>query len=322
MRTVTHSSRRDQLDEQGYVVVNDVLDQEHDLQPILDDYARRLDLLATSLHASGKISETYPDLEFGPRLIRITRDYGKSLSQYFDISLPQAGIRSDTPLHLTESCFRLLTNKRLLDLAEELIGPEILVSPVGHVRIKLPEGTLEQGDGQMAKIPWHQDNGVVLDEADQSNVLTVWLAINDATVENGCMQVLPCHRRTDLIPHCPSTSKGAHIPDRQVDEGRARQLPMKAGSVLLMHPRTVHSSLGNSTVDQVRISMDLRYQPVGEPTGRPMFPAFVGRSRSDPDLELRDSRQWSQMWLAARARLAEDQPAAFNRWDADSPACA
>lgn len=322
MSTATHSSRSEQLDEQGYIVVNDVLDKGRDLQPILNDYAHRLDLIANSLYESGKISQTYSDMEFGPRLIQTTSDYGESLSQHFDISLPQKGIRSDTPLHLTESCFRLLTNKNLLDLAEELIGPEILVSPVGHVRIKLPEDTLAQGDGQMAKIPWHQDNGVVLDEADQSNVLTVWVAINDATIENGCMQVLPCSRRTDLIPHCPSTSKGAHIPDRQVDEGQARQLTMKAGSVLLMHPRTVHSSLGNSTVDQVRISMDLRYQPISEPTGRPMFPAFVGRSRSNPTLALRDPEQWTQMWLAARARLAEDQPAAFNRWDADSPACA
>jgi hypothetical protein len=89
-----------------------------------------------------------------------------------------------------------------------------------------------------------------------------------------------------------------------------------------MHPRTVHSSLGNTTTDQVRISMDLRYQPVGQPTGRPVFPAFVARSGAHPEQVVSDPAVWRSMWLAARARLAEDQPAAFNRWDANSPVCA
>lgn len=52
-----------------------------------------------------------------------------------------------------------------------------------------------------------------------------------------------------------------------------------------------------------------------------MFPAFTGRSRSEPARELRDPAEWERMWLAARARLAEDQPEAFNRWDPDSPVC-
>lgn len=320
---VTESRSADQLDELGYAVIDGVLDPERDLRPILEGYARVLDRLAESLHRAGKISQPYADLRFGPRLIEVTREYGRSLSQHFDVSLPQAGIRSDTPMHLDPACFALLTHERLLDLAEEVVGPEILVSPVGHVRIKLPEGTLPgAGDGQMAKIPWHQDNGVVLEEADQSNVLTVWVAVNESTIENGCMQVLPTPRGTELATHCPSTSKGAHIPDKRVDEARAVRLPMKAGSVLLMHPRTVHSSLGNTTRDEVRISMDLRYQPVGQPTGRPMFPAFVARSRAHPARQLRDPGEWARLWRSARAQLAEDQPPTFNRWDPNSPVCA
>jgi hypothetical protein len=322
MVQVVDSPRTRQLRERGYVVVEEVLDPERDLRPILDEYAAALDRVATGLHRSGRISGTYPDLPFGQRLIQITKENGASLSQHFDISLPQAGIRADTPMHLGEACFRLLTNRRLLDVAEEFVGPDILVSPVGHVRIKLPEGTVANADGQMAQIPWHQDNGVVLQEADQSNVLTVWVPINEATVENGCMRVIPTSSEGELITHCPSTGRGAHIPDRGIDTGRAVNLPMRPGSVLLMHPRTVHSSLGNATRDQVRISMDLRYQPVGQPTGRPMFPAFVGRSRTNPHQVVRSPDTWARMWRAARAQLAEDQPAAFNRWDPNSPVCA
>jgi hypothetical protein len=311
-----------ELDERGYLVVEDVLDPDRDLRPILDEYAEVLDRVAIMLHRAGSISQTYTELPFGPRLIQITREHGASLSQHFDVSLPQAGIRTDTPIHLGPACFRLLTNSRLLDLAAAFIGPEILVSPVGHVRIKLPEGTVANGDGQMAQIPWHQDNGVILDEADQSNVLTVWVPINAATEANGCMRVIPTPRGGELRTHCPSIRRGAHIPDHRVDDSSAVTLPMKPGSVLLMHPRTVHSSLGNTTTDQVRISMDLRYQPVGQPTGRPVFPAFVARSGAHPEQVVSDPAVWRSMWLAARARLAEDQPAAFNRWDANSPVCA
>jgi hypothetical protein len=323
MPQATGSPRARRLDEQGFVVAEGILDAGADLQPILDEYAAVLDRVVESLHERREIERTYADLPFGQRLIQVTREAGRSLSQHFDMSLPQTGIRSETPIHLGPACFRLLTNQRLLDLAEELIGPEILVSPVGHVRIKLPEGTLPGGgDGLMAKIPWHQDNGVVLEEADRSNILTVWLPISEATVENGCMQVVPTDRTAELMTHCPSKGKGAHVPDRYVDEARSVVLPMKPGSVLLMHARTLHSSLENVTRDQVRISMDLRYQPVGEATGRPMFPEFVGRSRSHPERELRDPDAWAEMWLAARRRLAEDQPAAFNRWDPSSSVCA
>ena len=132
------------LDEQGYAVVDGVLDTERDLRPLLDEYERVLGRLADSLRRAGTISRAYADLPFAPRLIQITSEHGSSLSRHFDMSLPQAGIRADTPIHLGPACFRLLTSERLLDLAEEFAGPEILVSPVGHVRIKLPEGTCRE----------------------------------------------------------------------------------------------------------------------------------------------------------------------------------
>jgi hypothetical protein len=89
-----------------------------------------------------------------------------------------------------------------------------------------------------------------------------------------------------------------------------------------MTQRTIHSSLENVTEDQVRISFDLRYQPIGQPTGRPTFPGFVARSKTDPDLVLRDPLAWEQSWFDARARLAESNDPSYNRWRADAPVCA
>lgn len=317
------SPLRRKLDTDGYVVVEDVLDPVADLEPLLADFAGVLDRVAESLYRGGEVADTYADLPFGPRLIRLTRESGRSLGQYFDLALPNGGIRSDTPIHTSPAGFAVLTASRLLDLVEGLIGPEIAVSPVGHVRIKQPEVSLPGGgDGLTGRIPWHQDNGVLLDEADGVEVLTVWLPVNEATVENGCMQVLPTPRTHGLQPHCPAATKGLHIPDPYIDEATAVPLPMRPGSVLLMHPRTIHSSRANTTADQVRISMDLRYQPADQPTGRPMFPAFVARSRSDPSRELHDPQVWSQLWLEARARLADDPAPKYNRWDPNAPVCA
>jgi hypothetical protein len=80
-----------------------------------------------------------------------------------------------------------------------------------------------------------------------------------------------------------------------------------------MTQRTMHSSLDNVTEDDVRISFDLRYQPVGQPTGRPAFPGFVARSKARPETVLRDPEAWSQSWSDARARLSEHENPSYNR---------
>jgi phytanoyl-CoA hydroxylase len=312
-----------QFETEGYVVVEDALDLREDILPVLREYEAILDRLADEFHAEGVIASNYADLPFTARLIQVCRESGRSLSQHFDISLPQAGIRSDTPMHHGPAMFDLLTSPRLLAVVEDIVGPEIYSNPVQHIRMKLPSGSVSSAamDGLNSKIPWHQDNGVVLPEADVSTILTVWMPLNDATIENGCMQVLPRSHRGDLEPHCPGP-RGAEIPERLVAQEQAVALPMRAGSLLLMHQRTVHSSLDNCTADQVRMSLDLRYQPVGQPTGRPAFPGFVARSAAHPESVLHDAMVWDASWIAARAQLAEDAAPAFNRWQAGVGVCA
>ena len=55
-----------------------------------------------------------------------------------------------------------------------IVGPEIVCNPTQHLRMKLPESAVPAGaDGLTSRVPWHQDNGVLLEEADDSHVLTV-----------------------------------------------------------------------------------------------------------------------------------------------------
>src|SRR6185436_17139560 len=127
------AAQRQQFDDEGYVVVDDALDVVRDIGPVLAEYEGVLDEIAQSLHAEGAISSLYRELPFGARLIRICVESGRNFPQYFDFSLPQKNVRSDTPFHAGPAVFNLLTNPRLLDIAEEIIGPEVYSNPVQHI---------------------------------------------------------------------------------------------------------------------------------------------------------------------------------------------
>ena len=313
-----------EFDELGYVAVDGLLDPDRDLQPVVDDYAATLDALAGQWSADGLLADTFAGLPFGQRLTRIIAASGLSWAQHFDISLPQAGVRSDTPIHCSAAVFALLRHPRLLDAVEAFIGPNIYSNPIQHTRIKPPERLVpkEQTNGLMVRVGWHQDQGVALPEQDEVNVLTVWLPVTDATVENGCLCVVPGSHRDGLTAHCPGIGPdgGLQIPSKLITRDMT-PAPVRRGGALFLHRRTIHASLANRSED-IRWSFDLRYQPVGQPTGRPAFPGFVARSRQSPESELRDWQAWRQLWLDARAKLAGQADPIYNRWSKDAPACA
>ncbi|MDQ2783941.1 MAG: phytanoyl-CoA dioxygenase family protein [Chloroflexota bacterium] len=320
-----NEAQRQQFADEGFLVVEDVLDPARDFAPVMDEYRAILNGIADTLYAEGAISSRYDDLPFAERLTEICAESKQVLSQHFDFSLPQKGVLPDTPIYTGPAMFRVLANSRLLDLVASVIGPEIFSCPVQHARMKLPKRAVaDPANGLIAKIPWHQDNGVLMPEADESSILTVWMPVTEATVENGCMQVIPRSHGRELFDHCPGGPGGLAIPDAVLPPGDPVSLPMKPGSVLLMTQNTVHSSLDNVTPDQVRISFDLRFQPIGQPTGRPAFAqaGFVARSAAHPESVVRDPAVWSRNWLAVRDHLAAREDTAFNRWRADAAACA
>jgi phytanoyl-CoA hydroxylase len=320
---------RKRLDRDSYVVVDDVFDPAEDFAPLYDEWRCVLDDLVTRFMAEGLLVSRFDDMPFEQRLVAVTAETGRNISGHFDISLPQLNIRHDTPVRATPAIFRLLTNERLLDVVEELIGPEITSNPTQHVRMKLPEGALaDRRDGLSAGVPFHQDQGVLLPEADESDILTCWVAITDADEANGCLQVFSRSDEGGLLEHCPGDSAAMQgpgqvgIPARNLPTTHPTPLPMPAGSALFFNRLLVHGSCDNTTADRVRVSLDLRYQPTGQPSGRPMFPSFVARSKKDPGSELHDPEQWRAMWYEARDRLGGAETPRFNRWGSDSPACA
>ena len=313
----------DLFEAQGYVVVEGVLDPVEDLDPVVAEYETLLDELAARWHAEGKLPSTFADLPFPRRFARVLQEATDvNVMSHFDISLPFKGVTEETPIHLGPAVFGLLRNERLLDAVEQLVGPEIYSNPIQHTRIKPPERDVPEhlrASSLLAKTDWHQDQGVHLPEADQTEMLTVWLPVTDATEENGCLCVIPGSHREGLTTHC--ITRGNSIPAELLG-GQPVNVPIKRGGALFMDRRTKHASLRNMS-DGIRWSFDLRYHPVGQPTGRPAFPGFVARSRKEPSSAVTDPSDWAALWRNARTRLAAiEDPGKFNRWTGDEPACA
>jgi phytanoyl-CoA hydroxylase len=143
--------------------------------------------------------------------------------------------------------------QRLLDLVEDLIGPTIyyhssklMFKPAKHGGIK----------------PWHQDYAYWASTKPEQ--VTCWLPLDDATPENGCMQLIPGSHKWGLIKH--------HQPEPQIDLKNVPQekvlvAPMKAGSLLCFHVLTLHYS-GPNRSDRSRRAFIVDYDPNKRPEGK------------------------------------------------------
>jgi hypothetical protein len=157
--------------------------------------------------------------------------------------------------------FAILTHSRLLDIMEDLVGPEIIASSVYRIRPKAPG--LEHG-----VVPWHQDSGYFAPHCDQNLIVTCWLPLVEATVENGCLWVLPRTHQAGIAPHHTGGPSGYLIiedADLPAPPQDAVPVPVPLGGILLLTNRTPHCSTPNTT-DTIRWSIDLRYQSREVPT--------------------------------------------------------
>lgn len=307
------------FDTLGYVVVPDLI-PEGLLGRIRTEYAHLLNGLYADWFAKGLV-KTHPDLlDFWGKL-QHAYEAGCDYFQPLDISLPSDQIMADTPFHFGPAVFDMLRAEPLLDVVEQLIGPELTSNPIQHVRLKPPVGVLASDEVRphIAATDWHQDRAVALEDADETDMVTCWIAITEATIHNGCLQVQPKTPDQTILPHCPRTQTG--IADGYVNEMGAIPLPVSAGSAVLFHPLTPHASL-NNTSERFRWSFDIRFNKTGQPTGRGHFPEFIARSRAHPQTELHDWQVWKTMWEDTRARLANAPHTDIHRWSSDAPYCA
>lgn len=315
---ITHLHMQ-QFEAEGFLCIEGVLSAQ-DMAPIRQEYEQLLDTLAEGY---GMADSTWQKLGFDARYARLIQRHPEAY-EHLDISLPLSHeLAADAGINAGPAVFSLLSHHALLDIAETFVGPEVYSSPVQHVRMKPPErmlGEVARGSSNMARTNWHQDAAVVLESADNTPILTVWVAMTDATIERGCMEALRgSHQLTKLAMHCPGKTGVGEIgiPEELASQYERVPLEVKAGGIVLLHQKTWHGA-GPNTSDHLRWSFDLRYQPAGMSTGRDFFPGFLARSASKPQAVLKDAALWRQSWLRAREEISSGiTTAKFNtRWEA------
>ena len=276
--------------ENGYLRLENVLD-ESDLRPVIDEYSALIDGRAHRLYDEGKVSSLYADEPFTRRLLCLT------------VEAPEVATGIDIMQARGKATFNFLKNPKILDLAESLVGSEIVCNPIQHIRAVLPPQVVNKGPTR-----WHQDAGVCWPDADPYFMLTVWVPVVDATLENGCLQVMPGSHKYGLRKHI--STGGSNIPPEERPPIEPKPLAIPAGGVILFHNYTLHSARPNET-DTIRWSFDLRYHDAYQPTGRPFYPGFLMRSKLRPESLQTDYQTWCHRWEFA---LEAAQGATRYRW--------
>lgn len=149
----------------------------------------------------------------------------------------------------------LATSPAIVDPVSAVLGPDVLLLAT-HIFCKY---------GRDEKwVAWHQD--VTYWGLEPPVALTVWLAIDDADVENGCMRVIPGSHRGGIREHGKARGEGnllsvnQEVPVTDEEAARAVDLPLRAGEMSLHDGRLIHGSLPNRS-DRRRCGLTLRYVP-------------------------------------------------------------
>ena len=147
--------------------------------------------------------------------------------------------------------YDLLTHPRIVAVVKDLLG-ENVIGWGSHYFCKLP------GDGK--RVSWHQDASYW--PLTPSKAVTVWLAIDDADIENACVRFLPgSHLYGHLTWHLSETDESNILNQTVADVGRFGQPfdnVLKAGEASLHSDLLLHGSQANES-NRRRCGLTLRY---------------------------------------------------------------
>lgn len=129
-----------------------------------------------------------------------------------------------------------------LSLARQLLGPE--AGPAFEHAILKPA---RHG----AATPWHQDEAHRYDANFDYNQISIWMPLQEATVENGCMQYVPGTNRGEVLKHrSPGDDPTVHALETDpstFDATKAVPCPIPAGGCTIHAGRTLHYAGPNNT---------------------------------------------------------------------------
>lgn len=162
--------------------------------------------------------------------------------------------------------FELATDAKILDRVTSIMGDDLMLWRTMFFR--------KEPDGKM--IPWHQDYDGWLIEP--MLVMSAWLAIDETTAANGCVDLIPGSHR-QYYPFVPSSGDVMDGFPQMADPARfdassAVSMQLKPGEFFLFNERILHRSLANTTGAR-RLGMSMRYIPplvrVLDPEDKPIL---------------------------------------------------
>ncbi|XP_013416110.1 uncharacterized protein LOC106177775 [Lingula anatina] len=265
-----------QFYEEGYILVEEFFTPE-ELEPVRHAVDNLVEELAQKLYKAGKVKKLYSDYGLFERLTMLEKEFpGASILLHKNGKMPQA-VRD------------LWSNERLLNVVEQLIGPDIVGHPVWNLRTKTPKN-------DATVVPWHQDSAYFDNESYRMMIPTAWIPLLDANENNGCMQVVKNgHKKGKVATHtcCAGPTwyvmLDEEVMEKSLDVDLNEDLvtvPVPYGGFLLFNNLTPHRSLNNYS-SVIRWSFDLRWSSLHDPI------AFWGlkdgvllRSSKDPNLKV------------------------------------
>ncbi|MEM7030436.1 MAG: phytanoyl-CoA dioxygenase family protein [Chloroflexota bacterium] len=171
---------------------------------------------------------------------------------------------------------RLVSDGRLLDIAEQLVGPNIGLFAADYIA-KPP------GDGR--KIAWHQDGSYW--PLEPMTVVTLWVAFTTSTPENGCVRIIPGTQHMRLQERDPNVVEEdvmlIGMDQDLVDESRAVDIVLEPGDVSLHHPQILHGSNAN-TSQHWRRGGTYQYIPTTTRIIKEDWPCFLFRGEAVPGI--------------------------------------
>lgn len=166
-------------------------------------------------------------------------------------------------------------DERILDVVESLIGPDVKLF-TSQCFMKPPGGIGK---------PYHQDSAYFTIEP--LDLVTCWTALDDVTVDNGCMWVIPGSHRGGIVDHGQKWAVGdrvdMQIPDENIELDRQVPIEMPAGSCSFHHSVLLHRSTANQT-DRPRRGMAVHYMSAKS--------KWTDPSRPKPDFLLLRGREY------------------------------
>ena len=193
--------------------------------------------------------------------------------------LQQAIAATSTPrlsahLHLHfQWAYDLVTDPRILDIVEPILGPNILV----HSSTMFGK---RPGDEQY--VSWHQDGYYI--NLTEPAFVSAWVALSDSDVENGCLRVIPGSHRQGRLPHgeTSKSEKNMLLTGQEVaieiDEGKAVDLVLRPGEASLHHVDLLHGSNANRS-GRPRIGFAIRYVATHVKQGLKHHPVLLARGQ-------------------------------------------